>query len=213
EEIYHLLNDQNDDLCVKQFNKIENWDIDIINKATILKNYISKVRDFKAANNIKPSEKIESIGIPYGLFQINNDLFEIARRQTNSKNFHIIIGPLDQTRFGGGNLQGIHLKTKEEFNELNKTSSSTTTTLTSIPINGYEFLLAVNQTIDLVSKKAELLKDLQYLKGFLISVEKKLNNERFIQNAQPEVIYNEKKKKEDAALKIKAIQESLANMD
>ena len=54
-----------------------------------------------------------------------------------------------------------------------------------------------------------LLKELEYLKGFLSSVNKKLTNERFIQNAKPDVIETERKKKEDAEAKIKAIEESL----
>ncbi|MBD0332207.1 MAG: hypothetical protein ICV66_06090, partial [Chitinophagaceae bacterium] len=50
------------------------------------------------------------------------------------------------------------------------------------------------------------------LKGFLASVEKKLNNERFVQNARPEVVEIEKKKKADAEQKIKAIEESLGQL-
>jgi valyl-tRNA synthetase len=55
-----------------------------------------------------------------------------------------------------------------------------------------------------------LEKELEYQKGFLLSVEKKLSNERFVQNAKPEVIELERKKKADAEAKIKAIEESLA---
>ena len=54
-----------------------------------------------------------------------------------------------------------------------------------------------------------MLKDLEYLKGFLLSVEKKLGNERFVQNAKSEVVDVERKKKADAEAKIKAIEESL----
>ena len=58
-------------------------------------------------------------------------------------------------------------------------------------------------------QQEQLLKDLEYLNGFLLSVEKKLGNERFIQNAKPEVVDAEKKKKADAEEKIRAIKESL----
>jgi len=57
-----------------------------------------------------------------------------------------------------------------------------------------------------------MLKDLEYLKGFLVSVEKKLSNERFVQNAKPDVVEVERKKKADAEDKIKAIEESLASL-
>jgi len=61
-------------------------------------------------------------------------------------------------------------------------------------------------------RKEELLKDLEYQKGFLSSVEKKLGNERFVQNAKPEILELEKKKKTDTEAKIKAIEESLATL-
>ena len=214
EEIYHLLNIQNDDLCVKQYAVIDSWNIEIINKASILKTYISKIRDFRAANNIKQSEKLEKIGIPYGLFQINKTFFEIARRQTNAKGIFLIVGPssnipVDQLVIL--EQSGIKHQTKEEFNNL-ETTSSTTTTRTTIPVHGYEFPVVVNQEIDLVSKKAELIKELEYLKGFLLSVEKKLSNDRFVQNAKPEVIEMERKKQTDTKAKMNAVQESLANI-
>jgi len=56
----------------------------------------------------------------------------------------------------------------------------------------------------------ELQKELIYLQGFLVSIDKKLGNERFVQNAKPEVIANEEKKKADALAKIKTIEESLS---
>ena len=58
-------------------------------------------------------------------------------------------------------------------------------------------------------QQEQLLKDLEYLKGFLVSVEKKLSNERFVQNAKPEVVEAERKKKADAEEKIRAIEDSL----
>ena len=60
--------------------------------------------------------------------------------------------------------------------------------------------------------KSQLTSELARLNEFLDSVNRKLGNERFIQNAKAEVIENEKKKKEDAEAKIKAIEESLIRM-
>ncbi|MFT3704923.1 MAG: valine--tRNA ligase [Agriterribacter sp.] len=62
-------------------------------------------------------------------------------------------------------------------------------------------------------QKEQLEKDLAYQKGFLTSVEKKLSNERFVQNAKAEVIELERKKKADAEAKIKAIEESLMHLN
>ena len=66
--------------------------------------------------------------------------------------------------------------------------------------------------IDTTGQKEELKRELDYLKGFLISVEKKLSNERFVQNAKPEVVEIERKKKSDAEEKIKVIEESLSSL-
>ena len=63
------------------------------------------------------------------------------------------------------------------------------------------------------SQKEQLEKDLNYFVGFLASVEKKLGNERFVQNAKPEVVEVERRKKADAEAKIKAIKESLESLN
>ncbi len=67
--------------------------------------------------------------------------------------------------------------------------------------------------VDMAAQKQQLEKDLEYQRGFLISVEKKLGNERFVQNARPEVVAIERKKKADAEAKISAIEETLAQLD
>jgi valyl-tRNA synthetase len=43
-------------------------------------------------------------------------------------------------------------------------------------------------------------------------VQSKLANERFVSNAKPEVVENEKKKQADAEAKIRAIQEQLQGL-
>lgn len=61
-------------------------------------------------------------------------------------------------------------------------------------------------------QKEALQKELEYLRGFLTSVERKLGNEKFVQNAKEEVVALERKKKQDAETKIRMIEESLAGM-
>ncbi|HVE60647.1 MAG TPA: class I tRNA ligase family protein, partial [Chitinophagaceae bacterium] len=75
-----------------------------------------------------------------------------------------------------------------------------------------KFYIKTENNIDTSTQKETLLKDLTYLKGFLISVDKKLSNERFVQNAKPEVVDIERRKRKDAEEKIKAIEESLAGL-
>ena len=89
------------------------------------------------------------------------------------------------------------------------TSDSVVNSITVV-VQKDKFFIETTTLLDTASQKQQLQKDLDYLKGFLISVEKKLGNERFVQNAKPEVIEIERKKKADAEEKIKVIENSLA---
>jgi valyl-tRNA synthetase len=73
-----------------------------------------------------------------------------------------------------------------------------------------KFYIQAEIAVDASVQKDQLLKDLEYQKGFLEAVNKKLANERFVQNAKPEIVENEHRKKSDAEQKIKAIEESLS---
>jgi valyl-tRNA synthetase len=72
------------------------------------------------------------------------------------------------------------------------------------------YIEAEAATVDTNAQKQQMEKDVAYLKGFIVSVDKKLTNEKFVQNAKPEVIDNERKKRADAEAKIKTLEESLA---
>ncbi|KQN35893.1 valine--tRNA ligase [Pedobacter sp. Leaf41] len=72
-----------------------------------------------------------------------------------------------------------------------------------------EFFIPLTENIDIDAERTRLNADLVYLQGFLKSVDAKLSNERFVQNAKPEIIANERNKKADAEAKIKIIEESL----
>ncbi|MDF2438911.1 MAG: valyl-tRNA synthetase [Bacteroidota bacterium] len=76
-----------------------------------------------------------------------------------------------------------------------------------------EFFVPLAQNIDIEAEKERLTKDLEYNKGFLKSVQVKLANEKFVANAKPELLENEKKKQADALAKIKAIEEQLSGLN
>ena len=78
--------------------------------------------------------------------------------------------------------------------------------------NKNKFYIETEQPFNTGSQKDQLLKDLDHLKGFLNSVEKKLSNERFVQNAKSDVIQLERKKKRDTEIKIKIIEDSLSTL-
>ena len=76
-----------------------------------------------------------------------------------------------------------------------------------------KFYIQSEKQLDSATLKDDLLKDLQHQQGFLLSVQKKLSNERFVSNARPEVIELERKKQADAEDRIRTIQESLAGLE
>ena len=83
---------------------------------------------------------------------------------------------------------------------------------TSFLVGKDEFYVSIAQSIDVEAEKERINKEIDYLNGFLKSVNAKLGNERFVQNAKPEIVANERSKKADAEVKIKILQENLANL-
>jgi valyl-tRNA synthetase len=75
-----------------------------------------------------------------------------------------------------------------------------------------EFYIPVDGDVDHDKQILELEKELNYMKGFLASIMKKLDNENFVKNAPDKVVDNERKKKFDAEGKIKKLEESLKNL-
>lgn len=79
-------------------------------------------------------------------------------------------------------------------------------------IDEFEYFIPLTGPVDIESEKEKLHDELNYLQGFLKSVEKKLSNEKFVNGAPEQVVANERKKQEDTLAKIKTIEESLANL-
>jgi valyl-tRNA synthetase len=72
-----------------------------------------------------------------------------------------------------------------------------------------EFFVPLSRNIDPEAERERITKEIDYLAGFLKSVNAKLSNERFVQNAKPEIIANERNKKADAEAKIAMLEQSL----
>jgi len=79
----------------------------------------------------------------------------------------------------------------------------------AVVLGVHKFYITSEQAVDVSVQKEQLMKELEYQRGFLASVEKKLGNERFVQNAKAEVVESERKKQRDAREKIDAIEKSL----
>ena len=76
-------------------------------------------------------------------------------------------------------------------------------------VNSTEFYIPFGETIDIEAEIVKLKAELDYTRGFLLSVMKKMQNERFVQSAPAQVVEIERKKQQDAEARIKVIEEQL----
>ncbi|MBK5278603.1 MAG: class I tRNA ligase family protein, partial [Bacteroidia bacterium] len=83
---------------------------------------------------------------------------------------------------------------------------------TSFHVQSTEFFIPIEGKIDVAKEREAIQNELEYQKGFLLLVNKKLSNEKFVNGAPPAVIDTERKKKADAEAKIKALEETLRNI-
>ncbi len=200
EEIYHRLNNSSDCLTIKviESNFVrESKNEDSILQTEICKKLSTKLSEFRTKKNIKRSVTLEIIlaDSPFSASGLNKRLKKdnaIVREGVRLTNFQDVDVTTGFNPLGG------------EF----------------IVIDKYKFLIDLSNIRGAMDtailekekgiQKESLLKDLEHQKGFLLSVEKKLGNEKFAANAKPEVLAMEQKKKADALSRIKAIEESLA---
>ena len=75
-----------------------------------------------------------------------------------------------------------------------------------------EYYIPLSGDFDKTAEIEKIQKELDYIRGFLASVLKKLDNDRFVQNAPEKVLEIERAKKADAESKIKALEERLASL-
>jgi valyl-tRNA synthetase len=99
-----------------------------------------------------------------------------------------------------GNLSALNLVTEEVKLAASFLVKSTT------------FFVPMGGTIDVEEELKKLQAELDYTKGFLNSVLKKLNNERFVSSAPEAVVAIERAKQADAESKIKVLEEQIASL-
>ncbi|HON71629.1 MAG TPA: class I tRNA ligase family protein, partial [Tenuifilum sp.] len=75
-----------------------------------------------------------------------------------------------------------------------------------------EVYLPLQGLIDVDEERQKILAELEYTRGFLDNVMKKLSNDRFVNNAPTNVVELERKKQSDAETKIKALEERLKEL-
>jgi valyl-tRNA synthetase len=79
----------------------------------------------------------------------------------------------------------------------------------SFRVKSNEYFVPLSGAVDATVELGKLEEELTRAQGFLMSVQKKLSNERFVANAAVEVVALEKQKEADALAKIETIQASM----
>ncbi len=179
EEIYHLLEEREDDITVKQFKTVNQPDENVLAGGVLLKEVITGLRDARNRIKLKLRDEVKLYVITTSP-DLYMSFYHILSKQVNANAIAF------NTEALGHNV--------------------------SVVIGKDKFFIETAEPIDNTEQKEGLIKELKHLEGFLESVNKKLNNERFMQNAKAEVIALEQKKRSDAEQKINVIRESLSTL-
>ncbi len=117
----------------------------------------------------------------------------VVDNENNTKEFNIIIQKLTNTSV---------IKTVSE-----KVAGA------SFRVKSNEYFVPISiENIDVEAEKTKLKAELKRAEGFLVGIQKKLSNERFVANAPEKVIALERKKEADTLAKIETIENSLVSL-
>ena len=82
----------------------------------------------------------------------------------------------------------------------------------SFRVKSNEYFVPLQGSVDVAAEIEKIREELNYTRGFLASVQKKLSNDRFVSSAPEQVVALERKKASDAEAKIETLEKSLANL-
>ncbi|MFH1319152.1 MAG: valine--tRNA ligase [Bacteroidota bacterium] len=102
------------------------------------------------------------------------------------------------------NLSGLTYQPRQKGDKDHKIDNAV-----SFIVRSTEYFIPIENAVDPEDEIIKVRQELEYTKGFLRSIMKKLDNENFINNAPPQVIEKERKKQVDAEVKIKVLEEQL----
>ena len=79
-------------------------------------------------------------------------------------------------------------------------------------VGSQEYYVPLSESVDVEAEIKKIKEELNYTRGFLKSVHKKLSNERFVNNAPAAVVEKEQQKQADAEARIKVLEEQLRGL-
>ena len=182
EEVYHILKDQEVDCCVSSFPSTGKIDEELIKKMDDVKTLVSSIRDMRNKAQIKKSDKI-------GVFYTDDN--------------QVLVGDkAEALQYVVSHLAGV--------SELASIDGKNPDELLSFLSGTAKYYAKMEKEFDVQAEIAKIEDEIKYLKGFMMGIEKKLGNERFVNNAPEAVVAKERKKLEDSMTRIKILEENLA---
>ncbi len=109
-------------------------------------------------------------------------------------------------------LWDVIIKKLTNVSDINYISKAVEGALT-FRVKSNEYFVPMGEAIDVDAEIQKIKDELNYTRGFLQSVQKKLSNEKFVNNAPEQVIALERKKLSDAGSKIETLEKSLASLE
>ena len=186
EEIWHHLRkrDAGDDLIVQSFPDSKSFDGEIIEKMETVQQLVTKIRELRQQYQIKKSTPLSlAVAMP-----------EILQNWESEEGLLSVIQKMG--------VLGDVLSNKDNLGSPVEFISG---------VN--KFYIEIPNEIDWEEEKKKTMEEIEYYEGFLISVDKKLSNQRFVDNAPAVVVDKERKKKADAEMKLENLRSTLENIN
>ena len=187
EEVWHQLRDREEgqDCIISSYPKAAEPDSATIETVNHLTTLISSLRDLRNKNGLGMKEPIE---LQVESSESATDIFkfsgatEMVSKMSNLSSLSI----LNPDQISDSGISFLSGKDK--------------------------YIAIINKEIDVEAEKESITKEIEYQKGFINSVEKKLSNEKFVNNAPDAVVANERQKLADGQDRLRILEENLAKL-
>jgi valyl-tRNA synthetase len=185
EEIWHLLKDRElgDDCVIASYPSGKRSNDTLIEPVELAKSIITNIRDIRNKEGIKSAHKLALV----------------VKHSQEMDKFLSIPGYKDNI---------INLANLASFEAVENPVKGV-----SFICGKEKFILLIESSVDVEKLIDETRKELEYQKGFVASVQKKLKNERFVNNAPPQVVDRERKKLSDGMARIKILETKIIELE
>lgn len=185
EEIWHQLRErkEGEDCIVSKYPRSEAFDESLIEKVEEAKLVVANVRDTRNNNGIKMKEMLK-------VYAEESPSTQALFQQSGIRPMIMKMANLEALEFANGDIENS----------------------VSFLAGTDKFYVELGRNVDTEEECKRLQKDLEYQRGFVQSVQKKLSNEKFVNNAPAAVVERERKKLADGQAKIKNLEEALEQL-